>query len=139
MKKKKEHQAWVFLKSLIPKGMAIEMHKKSCFWKSFATQPVNVSLKLLESVENHNWSTFLSFWTKLSLKKSFLVRFENLGLLVNRLTAMTSILVIIERIYCYHFKCNYLKHQRHFAAFYCIFRICIKFTTFKKKKLNLIA
>ena len=31
-----------------------------------------------------------------------------------------------------HFKCNYLKNQRHFAAFYCFFEIYTKFATFEK-------
>ena len=47
---------------------------------------------------------------------------------------MMYIFVIIGRMYCYHFKCNDLKKQKHFAAFYCIFRIYIKFRTFSKKK-----
>ena len=36
-------------------------------------------------------------------------------------------------IYRYKFKYNYLKNQRHFAAFYWIFGIYIKFWTFWKK------
>ena len=46
---------------------------------------------------------------------------------------MTSILVIIGRIYHYRFKCNYLKNQRHFAAFLLHFRMYIKLWTFWKK------
>ena len=45
----------------------------------------------------------------------------------------TSILVVIERIYHYQFKSNYLKNHKFFAAFFCIFRICIKFPMFWKK------
>ena len=41
-----------------------------------------------------------------------------------------SILVVIERIYRYQFKCNYLKIQKHFDDFYYIFGIYIKFWTF---------
>ena len=43
---------------------------------------------------------------------------------------MTSNLIITKRIYRYQFRCNYLKNQRYFQLFHCIFRICIKFWTF---------
>ena len=33
---------------------------------------------------------------------------------------MTSIFVVNGRIYHHRFKCNYLKNQIHFCAFYCI-------------------
>ena len=45
----------------------------------------------------------------------------------------TSILVVIERIYGYQFKLNYLKNQKIFAAFFCSFRVYIKFPMFWKK------
>ena len=61
-------------------------HKSCYFWKPFASQCVSESQKLLKSAEKHFSPNFLSFWAKLSWKKSFLVRFEILGLLVNTLT-----------------------------------------------------
>ena len=63
------------------------MHKSSCFWKPFGSQRINESQKLLKSKEKHFYSAFSSFWAKLSYKKSFLVRYEILGLLFNTLTA----------------------------------------------------
>ena len=39
---------------------------------------------------------------------------------VNIWMLMTSIFVVNGRIYHYRFKCNYLKNQIHFCAFYCI-------------------
>ena len=42
----------------------------------------------------------------------------------------TSILVVIGRIYCYQFKCNYLKNQQLFVNF----RIYINFEHFEEKK-----
>ena len=44
----------------------------------------------------------------------------------------TSILVVIERIYHYQFKCNYLKTHQFFADFFCLFWIYIKFPMFWK-------
>ena len=52
------------------------------YWKPFGSQHVNESHKLMKSAEKHFCPTFLSLWAKLTLKKSFLVRSDNLGLLV---------------------------------------------------------
>ena len=63
------------------------MHERPCFWKYFDSEGVNKSLKLLKSAEKYLYPTFLSFWAKLSQKKSFLVKSDILGLLANTLTA----------------------------------------------------
>ena len=47
---------------------------------------VDESQKLLKSAEKQFYTTFLSFWAKLSYNNSLLVRCEILGLLVNTLT-----------------------------------------------------
>ena len=57
----------------------------------------------------------------------------NVSKFLNALTANTSILVVIEKIYRYQFKSNYLKNHKFFAAFFCIFGIYIKFPMFWKK------
>ena len=109
--------AYVFLKLLTPKDVVIEMHKSSCFWKPFHSQHVKESQKLVKPAENHFCARFASFGVKLKLKKSFLFSLRFLDCLLTRRLPMTSILVIIRRIYRYQFKCNYLKNQRHFATF----------------------
>ena len=63
------------------------MYKRSCIWKPFGSECVNESLKLLKSAEKYFYPTFSSFLVKLSQKKSFLVRSEILGLLVNTFSA----------------------------------------------------
>ena len=63
------------------------MHKRSCFWKPFRSERVNESQKLLKSAENNFYPTFSSFGAKLNQKMLFLVIFETLRLLVNKLTA----------------------------------------------------
>ena len=45
----------------------------------------------------------------------------------------TSILVVMETIYCYQLKHNYLKTKHFSWNFYCIFRIYIKFRIFWNK------
>ena len=77
----------LFLKLLTSKDVVNETHKGSCFWKNFDSQRVNEPRKLLKSAERHFCHTFLSFWAKLSLKKSFLIRSEILGLFFKTLTA----------------------------------------------------
>ena len=57
---------------------------RSFFWKPFRSQRVNESQKLKEK---QFYPTFSSFWAKMSWKKSFLVRSDILGLLVNTFTA----------------------------------------------------
>ena len=51
----------------------------------------------------------------------------------NTMTAITSILVIIARIYRYQFKCNGLTHQRHFVAFLLFLESTLNFQHFEKK------
>ena len=63
------------------------MHNRDCFRKSFGSERVNESEKLLKSAERYFFSIFSSFREKLSFKKLFLIRSETLGLLVNTLTA----------------------------------------------------
>ena len=45
--------AKIFLKLLIPKDVVIEMHKRSCFRKSFGCEHVNVSQKPVKSAQKH--------------------------------------------------------------------------------------
>ena len=54
--------------------------------------------------------------------------------ILTRWLPTTSILVVIGRIYRYQFKWSYLKKQKHFVIFYCIFGIYIKFWRFWEKK-----
>ena len=79
--------AQVFPKLLTPKDAFTQMHERSCFRKPFGSERVNESLKVLKSAEKYLYLTFSSFWANLSQRKSFLVRSELLGLLVNTLTA----------------------------------------------------
>ena len=47
---------------------------------------------------------------------------------------MTHTVALVERIYCYYFKCIYLKNEKCFAISYCILSFYIKFCAFSKKK-----
>ena len=55
--------------------------------------------------------------------------------LITRWLATTSIVSVVEIIYRYRLKSNYLKNDKFFARFsFCIFNIYIKFSMFWKKK-----
>ena len=91
----------------------------------------NESQKLLKSAVKYFYPTFSSFWANLSLKKSFLVRSEILGLLLNRLTANYEYFCINrENLLATNSNAITWKTKKHF---YCIFGIYIKFWTFWKK------
>ena len=63
------------------------MPNRASFWRPLGIERVNKSQKLLKSAEKYFDSTFSSFCVKLSYKNVFLIKYENLGLLVNTLTA----------------------------------------------------
>ena len=99
-----------------------------------------LAMNVLPSVKNL-WnlqkSTFMqlfhhseSNWAKRSYFQLDL-RFKNC--LITRWLPTTSILVVIERIYRYQFKSNYLKKINFLRYFYLIFRIDIKFWMFWRK------
>ena len=46
---------------------------------------------------------------------------------------MTSILFLLETIYCNQFRWIYLKNKNLFLVFFCVFQSYIKFSTFSKK------
>ena len=114
----------LFLKLLTSKDVVNETHKGSCFWKNFDSQRVNEPRKLLKSAEKHFCHTFLSFWAKLSLKKSFSIRSEILGLFFKTLTADDE----------------YSGHNTESLPLPIQMQLSTKRKTFcKKKRMNLIA
>ena len=60
---------------------------RAFFWKSFGSERINESQKLMKSAEKNFYPIFSSFRAKLSQKKLFLIESEILGLLDNTLTA----------------------------------------------------
>ena len=60
--KKMSLLAQVFLKLMTAKDVFTYTHKRSCFWKLFASERVNKSLKLLKSLEKYFYPTFSSRW-----------------------------------------------------------------------------
>ena len=68
-KKKKKRMTvigQVVLKLLTPKYVLNWMHDKASFLKPFGSERVNYSQKLLKSAEKYFYTTFSSFWAKLS-------------------------------------------------------------------------
>ena len=63
------------------------MHNRACLLKPFGSERVNESPKLLKFAEKNFYPISSSFRAKLSQAKLFLIRFEILGLLENKLTA----------------------------------------------------
>ena len=56
----------VFAKLLTARDVLVEMHNWSCFWKSFGSESVNESQKLLQYAEKNFYHTFSFYWAKLS-------------------------------------------------------------------------
>ena len=81
---------------------------------------VNVLTSLKNSWNLHEKTFVLSFihselnWVRNTYFSSYLRCSVSL---ISRWLEYTSILVIMERIYCYQFKSNYLKSRRVFAIF----------------------
>ena len=46
---------------------------------------------------------------------------------------MTSVPLLVETSEWKQFTCIYLKNKKFFLNFFCVFRICLKFTKFLKK------
>ena len=114
------------------------MHERSCFWKHFGSERVDESLKLLKSAEKYLYPTLISFWANLSWKKSFWVRSEILGLLVNRLTANYEPSRRNTDNLPQPLQMQLSEKLKIFTAFFsCIPEIRIKFGAFWKKKWSL--
>ena len=62
LEKKMSLIAQGFLKLLTPKDVFTYMNKSSCFWKLYANERVNESLKLLKSAQKYFYYTFSSVW-----------------------------------------------------------------------------
>ena len=122
-----------FLKLLTPKNMLIKAHNRACFWKSFGSERVNKSQKLLKSAEKYLYPN-LSFYELNWVRKSYFqsgLKFQHC--LLTGWLPTRSILVVIERIYRCQLKWNYLRNHKSFLDFFFNFGICIKFTMFGKK------
>ena len=60
----------VFLKLLTPRDVLVYMHNRTCFSKSFGSERVNESQKLLQYAQKNFYPTFSSFWAKFSLEQA---------------------------------------------------------------------
>ena len=88
----------IFQKFLTPKDVLFLMQNRNCFYKPFASELVDTSLKLLKSEEKYFYPTFSSFLTNLNLKKLFSIRSESLGLLVKTLAPNYEYLQILAKL-----------------------------------------
>ena len=74
--------------------------------------------KHLQSERQHLYHIYWSLWRQFSWKKSLLVICSILGLFVNPWRPITSIVFLIETIYCKIFRCNYLRKKKIFSKFF---------------------
>ena len=116
------------------------MHKRPCFWKSFGSERVDESQKLLKFSEKYLYPTFSSFWAKVLRQIELEKVIISQNCLLTCWLPTTSILVVIGRIYCYQFKCitsvQYLKNQKHLAVFFFVFAFFFFFLHFFESTLN---
>ena len=140
-----------------------KLSKKRHFRKRFHSQHVKVSKVLAKSPSEQFYHVFSWFWGKLIWKMSLLGLGQILGVFVQIMSAdckypvqycqnlrlliqmqkhwlpMVSILFNIARICNSWLKCNNLKKEKIFWIFCSIYGIYIKFGTFRKKKMMVIA
>ena len=107
--------------------------KSSCLRTPFANEHVNGFQTLLKSDLHHYYPLFWSIRGKLSCKTSSLVWCEILRLFLNVELPMTTIPAGIWRVNRNNFKRHYLRKNRLFLIFYCIFEMCMKFRAFSKR------
>ena len=112
--------AYVFPEWRTPKNLARELSKRPNFRTSFENQHATGSHTLLKPAREHFYHICLSLWWKWNWEMSLLVISDLLRLFVNTLTPMTSILIVIVRIYVNQFKCNY-QRKKAFSEFFAIF------------------
>ena len=91
------------------------MHSRAYFWKAYCSERVNESQKLLQYAEKNFYPYFFVLLSQIELEK---VIFNQIDCLITRWLPTTSILVLIERIYRYQIKPNYLKNRKFFPAFF---------------------
>ena len=134
LKKRMTLRAFVFPKLLTP-NTSLDKCLKNPVWEDSSTRN-------MVNVPKHCWnlhhSTFILFinhwqvnWVRKSL--SFLDAEPWACLLRHRLL-MKSILLLIETIYKYQFRFNYLRKNKLFLNFPCFFKFYIKFWIFWKKR-----
>ena len=112
------------------------MHISACFWEPFVSERVNGFQKRRKVLLSY----FLIIASQVTLEKNFFLSdMKFYDCLLTRWLPTTSILVVIERIYCYKIKYNYLNNQKvflflfFFSCCYCIFGIYVKLHCFEKK------
>ena len=103
------------------------MSKKSRFRGPFDKQYGNCAQALFKSASQHLYHIHWSRPRKFSWKKSLLFRSQILGLLVNTLAVMASILFLIETCNDTNADATILETKTFFSIFCCIFEIWINF------------
>ena len=92
--------------------------------------------KHFKSEPQHLYHIYWSLWWRFRLKQFLSVICKILGLFVNPLTAVTSILFLIETIYSNIFRCNYLRNGKYFLFFLFFFSFSqfrLNFERFQQK------
>ena len=128
----------VSLKLFTPKDVLTLMHNSSCFWKLSDSERVNESQKLLKYAKKYYYPNFSSLWTKLSKNSYFYWDMRFYDCLIRRWLPTRSIHVLIERIYRYQLKSNYLKNRQFFTAFFFAFLESTISLQWSEKKMILI-
>ena len=113
--------------------------KFSTSWQPFSNQHVKRVPKTAEICRTALLSYFFIILSQIELEKSCLVKSEILGLLVNRLTAEYEYSGNNGEFTAANSNAITYKTKNSLLQFYWIFGIYIKFRTFWKKKLGLIA
>ena len=96
---------------------------------------ISESQKLLKSPEKYFYPTFSSFSGKWSQKKSFLVKSENLGVLVNTMTANYEYFCSNRENLLLPIQMQLSERSKLFCCFFIVFlEFRLNFERFEKKK-----
>ena len=128
----------VFPKLHTQKNLVRSMPKKSSFKGSFAKQHGKCAQTLLKFPWQHLYQIYWSPWTQLTCKKSMLVISKISRLFPNTLSADGKY-SLFNRGNWTNLDAIISKTKDFFSIFFCIFEIQVKFWTFKRKNMNLIA
>ena len=119
--KKHDPHSWYILNLRSLKNVNRSIPKKSCFRGPFDKLHGKLVETLFKAKRQHLYHIYWSLWMQFRLKNSIWVICKMLGLFVNHWPPIISINFLTKGIYSNIFRCNYLRQDKHFLNFFCIF------------------
>ena len=131
--KKDECPSLIISESIVPKEVATEMSRRSCFRRPFGNQRVNRFQTPLKVARHHYYPFFPWISGKLSWKKTALLWSKMLRLFSNAFTADDKYSCGNMQNFRQQLQTLLSEKRKTLFGFFCISEMCIKFTTFWRK------